>query len=133
MRKSVLNFLRKMGLEIPNNEEDLKALLKGSSLTEPQLEVLLIELASATSGRKLSFEEKAKVRKVSKGAYARTLRQAVENIKKSVYTIFLLRYLGILGDGAVSSLLEAAELLSRGNVEESVKLISDVMLRDITA
>ena len=70
---------------------------------------------------------------MSKGAYARTLRQAVENIKRSIYTLFLLKYLGIIGDGAVSSILEAAEVLNQGKIEESVRLISDVMLRDVTA
>ncbi|MCD6235394.1 MAG: hypothetical protein J7J94_00130 [Thaumarchaeota archaeon] len=133
MRRSVLNFLRKTGLKIPDNAEALKALLNASNLTEPQLEALLVELAAAASGQRLSFDEKARIRRVSKGAYARTLKQAVENIKKSIYTIFLLRYLGVLGDGAVSSLLEAADLLGQGRVEESMKLISDVMLRDITA
>ena len=132
MRKSVLNFLRRSGLKIPE-EEELKTLLKLSALTESQIEVLLIELASANLGRKLTFKEKAKIRGVSKGAYARTLRQAIENIKRSIYTLFLLKYLGILGDAAISSILEAADLLNQGRVEESVKLISDVMLREITA
>jgi len=132
MRKSVLNFLRRSGLKIPG-EEELKTLLKLSALTESQIEVLLIELASANLGRKLTFKEKAKIRGVSKGAYARTLRQAIENIKRSIYTLFILKYLGILGDAAISSILEAADLLNQGRVEESVKLISDVMLREITA
>ena len=53
--------------------------------------------------------------------------------KRQIYTLFLLKYLGILGDAAISSILEAADLLNQGRVEESVKLISDVMLREITA
>jgi len=132
MKRSVRDFLRKTGLQIPE-ERDLKSLLKLSALTEPQVEVLLVELASTNLGRKLTFKEKAKIRGVSKGAYARTLRQAIENIKRSIYTLFLLKYLGIIGDGAVSSILEAAEVLNQGKIEESVRLISDVMLRDVTA
>jgi len=132
MRKSVMDFLRRSGLKIPD-EAELTALLELSALTEPQLEVLLIELASANLGGRMTFEEKARIRGVSKGAYARTLRQAMENIKRSIYTILLLQYLGILGDAATSSILEAADLLNQGRVEESIKLIRDVMPREITA
>ncbi len=131
MRRSVLSFLEKSGVQLPEKEV-LKSLLSLSFLTETQLEVLLIELSSANLGRRLTFEEKAGIRGVSKGAYARTLRQAIENIKRSVYTIFLLRYLGVLGEESVSVILEAADLLKKGMVEESMRLISDVMPRDIT-
>jgi len=132
MRKSVLDFLRRSGLKIPD-EAELTALLELSALTESQVEVLLIELASANLGGRMTFEEKARIRGVSKGAYARTLRQAMENIKRSIYTIFLLQYLGILGDAATSSILEAANLLNQGRIEESIKLIRDVTPREITA
>ena len=132
MRKAVLKFLRKTGVRIPD-EKTIKDLLKLSLLTEAQLEVLLVELGSANLPRRLSFEAKAEVRGVSKGAYARTLRQAIENIKRSIYTILLLRYLGILGENAASRILEAADLLGEGRIEESVKLISGVMPRDITS
>ena len=132
MRKAVLEFLRSTGVRIPD-EKPVKNLLKLSLLTEAQLEVLLVELGSASLPRRLSFEEKAGIRGVSKGAYARTLRQAVENIKRSIYTILLLRYLGILGENAASRILEASDLLGEGRIEESVKLISGVMPRDITS
>lgn len=132
MRKAVLEFLRSTGVRIPD-EKPVKNLLKLSLLTEAQLEVLLVELGSASLPRRLSFEEKAGIRGVSKGAYARTLRQAVENIKRSIYTILLLRYLGILGENAASRILEASDLLGEGRIEESIKLISGVMPRDITS
>lgn len=132
MRKSVLNFLRRSGIQ-PPEKAVLNSLLKLSYLTEAQLEALLIELGSANLGRKLTFEEKAEIRGVSKGAHARTLRQAIENVKRSIYTVFLLEYLGILGEEALSVILEAASLLKRGRVDESMKLISDMTPRDITA
>ncbi|MCC6023361.1 MAG: hypothetical protein LM600_01520 [Thaumarchaeota archaeon] len=131
MRSSVLAFLEKSGIQIPEKHV-LKSLLKLSYLTEPQLEVLLIELGSANLGRKMTIREKARVRGVSKGAYARTMRQAIDNIKRSIYTLFLLRYLGVLGDEAVSAIIEAADLLKKGMVEEAANLISSVTPRDIT-
>ena len=131
MRSSVLAFLEKSGVQIPEKNV-LKSLLKLSYLTEPQLEVLLIELGSANLGRKMTIREKARIRGVSKGAYARTMRQAIDNIKRSIYTLFLLRYLGVLGDEAVSAIIEAADLLKKGMVEEAANLISSVTPRDIT-
>lgn len=131
MRSSVMSFLEKNGVQLPE-KQILKSLLKLSYLTEPQLEVLLIELGSANLGRRLALREKAKIRGVSKGAYARTMRQAIDNIKRSIYTLFLLRYLGVLGDEAVSAILEAADLLRSGMAEEATRLISSVTPRDIT-
>ncbi|MEM1655501.1 MAG: hypothetical protein QXU12_03550 [Nitrososphaerota archaeon] len=126
-----MSFLEKNGVQLPEKQV-LKSLLKLSYLTEPQLEVLLIELGSANLGRRLTLREKAKIRGVSKGAYARTMRQAIDNIKRSIYTLFLLRYLGVLGDEAVSAILEAADLLRSGMAEEATRLISSVTPRDIT-
>ncbi|MEM4498099.1 MAG: hypothetical protein QW330_00485 [Nitrososphaerota archaeon] len=126
-----MSFLEKNGVQLPEKQV-LKSLLKLSYLTEPQLEVLLIELGSANLGRRLALREKAKIRGVSKGAYARTMRQAIDNIKRSIYTLFLLRYLGVLGDEAVSAILEAADLLRSGMAEEATRLISSVTPRDIT-
>jgi len=131
MRSSVLAFLEKSGVQIPKKNV-LKSLLKLSYLTEPQLEVLLIELGSANLGRKMTIREKARIRGVSKGAYARTMRQAIDNIKRSIYTLFLLRYLGVLGDEAVSAIIEAADIFKKGMVEEAANLISSVTPRDIT-
>lgn len=131
MKSSVLAFIEKSGVQIPGKRV-LKSLLKLSYLTEPQLEVLLIELGSANLGRKMTVREKAMIRGVSKGAYARTMRQAIDNIKRSIYTLFLLRYLGVLGDEAVSAVIEAADLLKKGMVEEAANLISSVTPRDIT-
>jgi hypothetical protein len=131
MKSSVLAFLEKSGVQTPEKNV-LKSLLKLSYLTEPQLEVLLIELGSANLGRRMTIREKARIRGVSKGAYARTMRQAIDNIKRSIYTLFLLRYLGVLGDEAVSAIIEAADLLKKGMVEEAANLINSVTPRDIT-
>lgn len=131
MRKAVRDFLERAGLKVPD-EGALKALLKSSTLTEPQLEVLLIEMACTSMGARLTFREKARVRGVAKGAYARTLRQAVENIKRSIFTIFLLGYLGVIGEEAISSIFEAAELLNQGRLVDALSLIDGVTLNDIT-
>ena len=131
MRKSVLDFLRDSGVEL-GDSRIFEELLKSSSLTRAQAETMLIEAAAARAGRRLTVEEKARIRRVSKGAYARSKRQAIENIKRSIYTLLLLRFLGILGDSAMASILEAAEALARNRVREALSLLEDVTLRDIT-
>lgn len=131
MKRRVAEFLRESGLEV-EFDGVLGELVKGSLLTEAQAETLLMELAAQVGGRRLSVEERAAVRGVSKGAYARTRRQALENVRRSIYTVLLLRYLRVLGDGGVAALLEAAELLAGGAVEEALKRLEELTLHDIT-
>ena len=79
----------------------VKILLKNSQLTKTQLETLLIDLlAEKISGKRIVYEDKAKMRLiktgVSRGSFNRTLAQAKYNTIKSIYTLILLGYLGIL-------------------------------------
>ena len=69
---------------------------------------------------------------MSKGAYARTKRQAMDNIRKSIYTIMLLRLLGIFGDEAMASILEASNLLIMGRFDEAVTILRSVTSCDVT-
>jgi len=82
----------------------LKVLLKGSNLTESQLETLLIDLVIEDSfGTHIPYEEKASLRSrgqsqstgVSRGAFNRTLQQARTNVTRCLYTMLLLGYLGL--------------------------------------
>jgi len=131
MRKALADFLKRSGLKIPDPKL-LDELLKESHLTRPQIETLLIELGAMNLGLKLSVEEKARLRGVSKGAYARTKRQAMDNIRKSLYTIMLLRLLGIFGDEAMASILEASNLLVMGRFDEAVTVLRSVTSCDVT-
>ena len=131
MKKSLVDFLKRSGLRIPDLKL-LDELLKESHLTRPQIETLLIELGAANLGLKLSVEEKARLRGVSKGAYARTKRQAIDNIRRSIYTLMLLRFLGILGDESLTSILEASELLNGGRFDEAVTILRSMTLCDVT-
>jgi hypothetical protein len=76
-------------------------LIKESHFTKIQAETLLIDiLAENISNKQLSFDEKSSYRLiksgVSRGSFNRSLAQARKNIIKSIYTIILLGYLGIL-------------------------------------
>jgi hypothetical protein len=98
------------------NDPIVKILANNSHLTKTQLETLLIDvLAENISGKPLKYDEKAKLRltkaKISRGAFNRTLKQAKENVTKSIYTVLLLGYLGIFESTTLDPYLEVANKL----------------------
>ena len=98
------------------NDPIVKILSQNSQLTKTQLETLLIDiLAENISGKQLKYDEKAKLRltkaKISRGAFNRTLKQAKENVIKSIYTVLLLGYLGIFESTTLDPYLEIANKL----------------------
>lgn len=95
----------------------VETLLQKSQLTKVQLETLLIDiLVEKIIGNHINYEEKARLRhktkKITRGAYSRTLKQARRNIKKSIYTIFLLGYLGILDSPDLHPFLELSNKIN---------------------
>jgi hypothetical protein len=110
-KRTVQNWLKR-SLEDPI----AKILAKGSNLTRTQLETLLIDaLAENLTQRQLTYEEKAQLRqtkaKISRGSFNRTLRQAKENTIRSMYTLLLLGYLGVLEDTSLAPYLEISDKL----------------------
>ncbi|MEM3766194.1 MAG: hypothetical protein QXU46_04105, partial [Candidatus Bathyarchaeia archaeon] len=72
-------------------------------------------LAENLLGKPLKYDEKARLRltkaKISRGAFNRTLKQAKENVIKSIYTVLLLGYLGIFETTTLSAYIEVANKL----------------------
>jgi len=94
----------------------VKILAKDSHLTQTQLETLLIDVLSENIASKhLKYDQKARLRltkaKISRGAFNRTLRQAKENVIKSIYTVLLLGYLGVFESTTLDPYLEIANKL----------------------
>ena len=94
----------------------IKILVKNSHLTKTQLETLLIDvLVEEMMGMDVGYELKSKMRQthggVSRGSFNRTLRQARRNIIRSIYTILLLGYVGILETTRLSPYLEISNQL----------------------
>jgi len=94
----------------------VKLLSTNSSLSNIQLETLLIDVLSENIyGMPIKYEDKAKLRlinnNISRGAFNRTLKQANNNIKKSVNTILLLGYLGILDSPQLQQFIEISTKL----------------------
>ena len=99
------------------NDPVVKILSKNSQLTKTQLETLLIDiLAENISVKQLKYDEKARLRltkaKLSRGSFNRTLKQAKENVIKSIYTVLLLGYLGVFESTTLDPYLEIANKLN---------------------
>jgi hypothetical protein len=110
------------------NDPIVKILSANSQLTRIQLETLLIDVLSDNlSGKQLKYDEKANLRlmkaKISRGAFNRTLKQAKENVIKSIYTILLLGYLGIFESATLDPYLAIANKLQ--TYLEALKNIPD--------
>jgi hypothetical protein len=98
------------------NDPIVKIVAANSHLTKIQLETLLIDILSENiSGKSLKYDEKANMRlmksKISRGAFNRTLKQAKENVVKSIYTVLLLGYLGVFESTTLDPYLEIANKL----------------------
>ncbi len=85
-------------------EPILQILLGRSTITETQIETLLIDLVLEDGiSKHIGYETKASLRSqkvikkrgVSRGSFNRTLKQARTNVTKSIYTLLLLAYLGL--------------------------------------
>jgi hypothetical protein len=98
------------------NDPIAKIMAENSHLTKTQLETLLIDILSDNvSDKSLKYDEKARLRltkaKISRGAFNRTLKQAKENVTKSIYTVILLGYLGLFETTTLDPYLEIANQL----------------------
>jgi hypothetical protein len=98
------------------NDPIVKILAGNSQLTKTQLETILIDILSENiSGKQLKYDEKALLRlnkaQISRGAFNRTLKQAKDNVTKSIYTVLLLGYLGVFESTNLDPYLEIANKL----------------------
>ena len=94
----------------------VEILVKNSQLTKTQLETLLIDVLSENlTGKSLKYDDKARLRltkaNISRGSFNRTLKQAKENVIKSIYTVLLLGYLGVFETTTLDPYLEIANKL----------------------
>ncbi len=84
------------------------------SLTDAQLDTILLSQVQGNLKDGARLRDK---KKVSPGAFLRTLRQGQENVEACIYTMLLLSYLGLVEVEDLQRLARSSELLSR--VKES--------------
>jgi hypothetical protein len=100
-------------------------LLRKSNLTEVQLDTLLASRQEGNLDFKRTLREK---HKVSKGAFARTLKQAQHNAEASVFTVFLLSYLDLISQTNVNQMARNTRMLSelkeaRPSAEDQIRVL----------
>ncbi len=103
--------------KIISDDEVAKNLIKRTGFTESQLDTLLIDKINGH----LSLDQKRILRdvgKVSKGSFARTLKQAEKNLEKSLYTVIILEYFSMLQENDVMNLLKVGALLNQAKLQK---------------
>lgn len=97
-----------------------RLLLRSSQLTLPQLETLLADSLSSERGalkaKRRLFRPSAK--RVSRGAYNRTLIQGQNNVVRSIYTILLLGYVGLFDTPSLQPFIELSDTI-QGYIQEA--------------
>ena len=91
----------------------LQSIFEESNLTKTQLDSLLLAFQYKIEG--YSLDEIVKMRDsgpVSKGSYLRTLGQAQSNFRRSLYTLLLVVYLGILDTSTIADFMALSDRLS---------------------
>ena len=115
------------------DDEILKILLNNSNITHKQFESLIINSFSEDIFDKGNLSrERPKLRTdrniLSRGAFDRTLSQARRNVRRSISTVLLLGYVGILESPELEPFLEVGNIikayteLNRESGNDAVKL-----------
>ncbi|MEM4297121.1 MAG: hypothetical protein QW815_01975 [Nitrososphaerota archaeon] len=114
----------------------LEFLIKKAFITEVQLDTYLSYKYGERKG--LSLDERIGLRdgrRVSKGAFLRTLKQARGRIQRALWTLLLVNYLGLLTKDGLSALVNIGELLLKleGKVlsDDAVAKIIDALTRTV--
>lgn len=114
----------------------LEFLVEKASMTKAQLATYLSHRYGEKEG--LGLAEKIRLRnekKVTKGAFLRTLKQARVKLQKAVWTLLLAEYLGLIAKDGLSAVVSAGELLSRleGRTlsEDAVTQVIDALVRTV--
>jgi hypothetical protein len=90
-----------------------KMLLGNSQLTLAQLETLLADSVSVESNVAKSLRRLCRPagRRPSRGAFNRTLIQAQNNVIRSIYTVFLLGYVGLYDTPSLQPFIELSDTI----------------------
>ncbi len=104
----------------------IEILLKNSCFTKVQLETILIDIYYRENKEMVSQDEKLSLRKnqkISRGSFNRTRKQAIKNIVKSIYTLLLLGYIGLLEKNQINPFIEISYRLK--TLRENIKLYNN--------
>lgn len=106
----------------------LLLLLKKSNFTNVQLDTLISYITTRRSNGTLEQMVNSKDgQKVTKGSFLRTLNQARGNMRSSIYSIFLLGYLGVVDLDSMSGFTKILQMLEElkgvGHISDPMQVI----------
>lgn len=129
------------------NDRVINILVEKSNLTKIQFETFLLDLifrANKLNGLDANLKTilRSDKEKVTRGAFNRTRRQALQNIVKSIYTVLLLGYLGIFETPQLEPFLEGANRLksyvesvsakgAEALTEDKIALLTEMIEREL--
>ncbi len=111
----------------------MEKLLEESNLTSKQLKALIlysnsIEQRIVENGY-VNFDGK----KIPKGAFFRILSQAKENVRKSIITLILMSYIGLMDAEHFSAIMQITSIMMqvKGQDEDLIKALLEKLKADI--
>lgn len=107
----------------------LEKLLEESNLTSKQLKSLLLysdnmEQRIVKNGY-VEFDDK----KVPKGAFFRTLNQAKKNVRKSVITLIIMSYIGLMDTSQLNAIMQITDIIMQ--IKEQDENLTNALLEKI--
>jgi hypothetical protein len=130
-------------LEKVKKDKITEILIENSNLTKIQFETFLIDLFFRQNN--FFSLEKYKLRlnkdKISRGAFNHTRQQAINNVIRSIYTVLLLGYYGVLETPQLEPFIEGANRLhsyvdsvKEGDIEDlerNLTLLGDILKNEL--
>jgi|TARA_B100001964_G_C14146912_1_gene560116 hypothetical protein len=110
--------------EILINDEIGEFLVEKINLTQTQLDTLLITLLNDDKSNLNKMISQRDNRKVSKGSFIRTLKQAKKNVESSLFTLIILEYFSIIEENQINNLIKIGNTLK--NISDNVSVDKDI-------
>ena len=110
--------------EILINDEIGEFLVEKINLTQTQLDTLLITLLNNDKSNLNKMISQRDNRKVSKGSFIRTLKQAKKNVESSLFTLIILEYFSIIEENQINNLIKIGNTLK--NISDNVSVDKDI-------
>ena len=124
IRKRVREALKNPVIELffSKAKTDGKGTKEWINLTKIQLETLIVDLVADEINPNLGYQERAKVRGVTKRAFYRTLEQARLNLIRAIFTIMVAATLNVIDSPRLADFNELAQnfsdLITVNNLED---------------
>jgi hypothetical protein len=116
--------------QILGHDRIARGLFERAKLPFAQADSLLVRKTSPGESYAQQAQKRS-IRPVSKGAYVRSLRQGESAIKRTLYRLLLLEYLGLLSPESVKGLVTVGQTLVKVKMEVVDEKGTEDMLRAV--